>query len=69
MWTENILWYVYRTAYQVILGRTQWTNTAQGVAFMATARLNHPQYNPSNLNNDISLLRIPAVGLSSEYPS
>ena len=65
---KRYLCYICRSSYQVILGRVQW-NGPGGVVVSATQRIEHPNYNSDTLINDIALLRIPFVTLTSKYPS
>ena len=66
---KRYLRYFGRSTFQVILGRIQWQQAGVGVVVMATQRIGHPDYNSWTLANDIALLCIPAVTLTSKYPS
>ena len=67
---KRYLCYISRLIIQVILGRIQWQGSGGvSVIVFGTQWIQHPNYNPSTLANDIALLRIPAVTLTSKYPS
>jgi len=69
MRTEKIPVYIFRTSFEVILGRIQW-NGAGGVIEVTTEKFVHPNFSAPTLANDIALLRLPnAVAFNSEYPS
>ena len=66
---KRYLCYICRSAFQIILGRIQWQGSGCTTR-VGAQRINHANYNPSNLNNDIALLRFNnAVTFTSEYVS
>jgi len=70
MQNERYLCYICRSAFQVVLGHIQWQQAGNGVVVLALQRIPRPVYNRlTRLANDIALLRIPAVTLTSKYPS
>jgi hypothetical protein len=53
----------------VVLGRLEWHNLSQGVILIPITTISHPLFDDFSRNNNIALVRIPAVTLSSKYQS
>ena len=61
---ERCLCYIFRSSIQIFLGCIQW-QASSCTTRVGAQRIIHPNYNPSNLNNDIALLRFNnAVGIT-----
>jgi len=66
---KRYLCYIFRSSFQVILGRLQW-NGDGGVSVLTSQKIVHNSYNSQTLTNDIALLRLPSpVSFTSEYPA
>ena len=66
---KRCLSFICRSSFQIFLGCIQW-QASSCITRVGAQRINHANYNPSNLNNDIALLRFNnPVTFTSEYVS